>query len=110
MVSYTKWLLKQTFDSFETRNSNYDKNIKDEKNKTFNIINLSDEAVNTKKLQYKGGHGIIFVKSIKTSTKKTSPDDHDVRSILTDNQLSWYFNIKDDTNKQTKNDLIHYLH
>ena len=85
MVSYTKWLLKQTFDSFETRNSNYDKNIKDEKNKIFNIINLSDEAVHTKKLQYKGDHGINFIKSIKTSTKKTSPDDDDVRSILTDN-------------------------
>ena len=38
-----------------------------------------------KKLQYKGDHGINFIKSIKTSTKKTSPDDDDVRSILTDN-------------------------
>ena len=43
------WNKQQTFDSFETRNSNYDKNIKDEKNKNFNIINLSDEAVHTKK-------------------------------------------------------------
>ena len=34
--------------------------------------------VHTLKLPYKGDHGINLIKSIKTSTKKSLPEKHDV--------------------------------
>ena len=36
------------------------------------------------------------------------PGKHDVRIILTGTKLSYQFNIKDDTNKQHKNDLVYF--
>ena len=36
------------------------------------------------------------------------PDKHDVRTILTGTKLSSHFNIKDDTNKQHKQDLVYF--
>ena len=43
-----------------------------------------------------------------TSTKKSLPHKHDVRTILTGTKLSSHFNIKDDTNKQHKHDLVYF--
>ena len=36
------------------------------------------------------------------------PEKHDVRVILTGTKLSLQFNIKDDTNKQHKHDLVYF--
>ena len=55
--------------------------------------------MHTLKLPYKGDHGINLIKSIKTSTKKSLPEKHDLRIILTGTKLSSQFNIKDDINK-----------
>ena len=55
--------------------------------------------MHTLKLPYKGDHGIKLIKSIKTSTKKSLPEKHDLRIILTGTKLSSQFNIKDDINK-----------
>ena len=56
----------------------------------------------------KGDHGINLIKSIKTSTKKTLPEKHDVMIIFTGTKLSSQFNIKVDTNKQHKHDLVYF--
>ena len=64
--------------------------------------------MHTLRLPYKGDHCINLIKSIKTSTKKSLPDKHDVRIILTSTKLSSHFNIKDDTNKQRKHDLVYF--
>ena len=60
------------------------------------------------KLPYKGDHVINLIKSIKISTKKSLPEKHDVRIILTGTKLSLQCNIKDDTNKQPKHDLVYF--
>ena len=36
------------------------------------------------------------------------PEKHDVRIVLTGTKLSSQFNIKDDTNKQHKHDLVYF--
>ena len=48
------------------------------------------------------------MKPIKTSTKKSLPKKHGVRIILTGTKLSLQFNIKYDTNKQHKHDLVYF--
>ena len=56
----------------------------------------------------KGDHGINLIKSIKTSTKKTLPEKHEIMNIFTGTKLSSQFNIKVDTNKQHKHDLVYF--
>ena len=73
-----------------------------------NISILSDKIVHTLKLPYKGDHGTNLIKSRKASTKKSLPENYDVRIILTGTKLSSQFNIKDDTNKQHKHDLVYF--
>ena len=63
--------------------------------------------MHTLKLSYRGNHGTNSIKSIKTSTKKSLPEKH-VRIILTGTKLNSQFNIKDDTNKQHKHDLVYF--
>ena len=105
---YPKWLLKQTLDSFKNNNKNHNNNINNENHNDTNLNRLSDKILHTLKLPYKGDHGINLIKSIKTSTKKSLPDKHDVRIILTGTKLSSHFNIKYDTNKQYKHDLVYF--
>ena len=103
---YPKWLLKQTLDSYKN-NKNQNNSINNENHNDTNLNRLSDKIVHTLKLPYRGNHGINLIKSIKTSMKKSLPDKHYVRIILTDTKLSSHFNIKDDTNKQHKHDLVY---
>ena len=105
---YPKWLLKQTLDSFENNNKNHNNNINNENNNDANLNRLTDKIVHTLKLPYKGDHGINLIKSIKTSTKKSLPEKYDLRIISTGTKLSSQFNIKDDTNKQHKHDLVYF--
>ena len=99
---YPKWLLKQTLDSFKTSSKEYNNKINNRNNNDMNINNLSDKIVHTLKLPYKGDHGSNLIKSIKASTEKSLPENHDVRIVLTGTKLSSQFNIKDDTDKQHK--------
>ena len=105
---YPKWLLKQTLDSFENNNKNHNNNINNENHNDTNLNRISDKIVHTLKLPYKGYHGINLIKSIETSTKKSLSDKHGVRIILIATKLSSHFNIKDDTNKQHKHDLVYF--
>ena len=57
---------------------------------------LSGKTVHTLKLPCKDDHGINLIKSIKTLTKKSLPEKHDIRIIVTGTKLSSQFNIKDD--------------
>ena len=100
--------MKQTLGSFENNNKNHNNNINNENHNDTNLNRLSDKIVHTLKLPYKGDNGINFMKSIKTSTKKSLPEKHDVRILLTGTKLSSQFNIKDDTNKQHKHDLVYF--
>ena len=106
---YPKWLLKQTLDSFENNNKNHNNNINNENRKDANLNRLSHKIVHTLKLPCKGDHGINLIKSIKASTKKSFPEKLDVRIILTGTKLSLQFDIKDDTNKQHKHDLVYFI-
>ena len=103
---YPKWLLKQTLNSFENNSKNHNNNINNENHNDTNLHRLSDKIVHTLKLPYKGDHGINLIKSIKTSTKKSLPEKHDVRINLTGTKLSLQFNTKDDIKKQHKHDLV----
>lgn len=103
---YPKWLLKWIFDSFETSNNYHNNNINDKNKNIRDINNLPDRGVHTLKLPYY--HGINVIKSIKTLTKKTLSDNHDVRIFLRDTELKFNFNIKDDTTKQNKDNLISF--
>ena len=106
---YPKWLLKQTLDSFENNKKNHNNNINNENHNDANLNRLSRKIVHTLKLPCKGDHSINLIKSIKASTKKSLPEKHDVRIILTGTKLSLQFNIKDDTNKQHKHDLVYFI-
>ena len=97
---YTKSLLKQTLDSFKTSSKEYNNKINNENNNNVNINNLSDKTVHTCKLPDQGDHNTNLIKSIKSSTKKSLPGNHDVRIIETGTKLSSQLNIKDDTSKQ----------
>ena len=61
------------------------------------IARFDCKIVHTFKLPYKGDQGTNLTKSIKTSTKKSLPEKHDVRIILRGTKFSFQFNIKDDT-------------
>ena len=54
--------------------------------------NLSGKTIHLLKLPYKGDNSINVKKSIKTSAKKTLPDNH-VRIILIGTKLSSHFHI-----------------
>ena len=98
-------LLKQMLDSVKTSNKNYNNKIKNKNTNNTNINNFSDKSLRT----LKDDHSTRLIKSRKTSTKKSLPENHDVRTILTDTKLSFQFNIKDDTNKQHKHDLCKFM-
>ena len=100
--------MKETLFSFENNSENHNNDINKENHNNTNLNRLSDKIVHTLKLPYKGDNGINFMKSIKTSTKKSLPEKHDVRILLTGTKLSSQFNIKDDTNKQHKHDLVYF--
>ena len=102
-------LLKQMLDSVKTSNKNYNNKIKNKSTNNTIINNFSDKSLRTLKLPYKDDHSTRLIKSRKTSTKKSLPENHDVRTILTDTKLSFQFNIKDDTNKQHKHDLCKFM-
>ena len=57
---------------------------------------LSGKTVHTLKLPCKGDHSINLIKSIKILIKKSLPEKHDVRIIVSGTKLSSQFNIKDD--------------
>ena len=99
--------MKQTLLSFENNIKNHN-NIDNENHNDTNLNRLSGKIVHTLKLPFKSDHGINLIKSIKTSTKKSLPEKHDVRIILTGTKLSFQFNIEDDTNKQHKHDLVYF--
>ena len=101
--------MKQTLDSFENNNENHNNNINNENHNDKNLNRLSDKIVQTLKLPYKGNHSINLMNSINTSTKKSLPEKHDLRIILTCTKLSSQLNIKDDTNKQHKRDLVYII-
>ena len=103
---YPKRLLKQTLDSFESNSKNRNKN--NNNHNDTNLNRLSDKIVHTLELPCKGDHSINLIKSIKTSTKKSLSDKHDVRVILKGTKLSSQSNMKDDTNKQHKHDLDYF--
>ena len=105
---YPRWLLKQTLDSFKTSSKEYDNKINNKNNNDVNINNLSDKTEHTLKLPCQGDHGTNLIKSIKASIKKSLPENHDARIILTDTKLRSQFNIKDDTNKQHTHDLVYF--
>ena len=100
--------MKQILVSFENNKKNHSNNINNENHNDTNLNRLSDKIVHTLKLPYKCDHGIHLIKSIKTSTKRSFPEKHDVRIILTGTKLSSQFNIKDDTNKQHKLNLVYF--
>ena len=88
-LGYPKCLLKQTLDSFENNNiKNQNNNVKNESHNDTNSNRLSDKIVHTLKLPCKGDHSINLIKSIKTSTKKSLPEKHNVRIISTSTKLS----------------------
>ena len=60
-----KWLIKQTFDSFENNNRNHNNNIFNENHNNANLNRLSLKIAQTLKLPYKGDHGINLIKPIK---------------------------------------------
>ena len=91
--------MKKTPDSFITSSKECNNKINSKNNNDMNINILSDKIVHTLKLPYKGDHGTNLIKSIKASTKKSLPENYDVRIILTGTKLSSQFNIKDDTNE-----------
>ena len=64
------------------------------------------QAAHTEKLPCKDDHGIDAIKSIRALAKKTLPDNHDFRIILTGSKLGSHFNVKEDRNKQQKHDLV----
>ena len=101
---YPKWLLKQTFESFSKEENNNTTNTDNDINEN----NSNDKIIHTLKLPYQGDEGVSLIKSIKNATKKTLPENHDVRVILTGKKLSSLFNIKDDTKKMHKHDLVYY--
>ena len=92
-------LLKQVTITITININNNSINIRD-------INNLSDRGVPILKLPYQDDRGINVKKSIKMFTKKTLPDNHDVRIILTGTKFCFHFNIKDNTSKQDKHDLV----
>ena len=53
-------------------------------------------------------HGTKLIKSIQATTKKSLPENHNVRIILTDTKLGSLFSIKYDTNKQHKHHLVYF--
>ena len=59
-------------------------------------------------LTYKGDHNTNLIKSIKTLTKKSLLEKHDVRIILTGTKLRSQFNIKYDKNIRYKHDLVYF--
>ena len=99
MDGYPKWLLKQTLDYFKNSNKNHNNHINIENHNDTNVNRLSDKIVHALKLPFKGNHGINSIKSIKTSTKKSSPEKRDIRIILTGTKLSSQIDIKDNTNE-----------
>ena len=100
---------EKTFAFFKTSNKNYAKNINNSKNNNnMNINNLSDKSVHTLKLPHKDDDGINLIRPIKTSSKKTLLEKQDVKIILTGGKSSSHFNIKNDTNKQHKHDLVYF--
>ena len=96
-------------DSFKTSNKNYNNKIKNKSTNNTNINDFSDKSLCTLKLPYKDDHSTSLIKSRKASAKKSLPENHDVRIILTDTKLSFQFNIKDDTNKQHKHDVCKFM-
>ena len=70
--------MKQILVSFENNKKNHSNNINNENHNDTNLNRLSDKIVHTLKLPYKGDNGINLIKSIKTSTKKSLPEKHNV--------------------------------
>ena len=99
---YPKWILKQTIDSFIISD---DKNDNDSNNNL--NTNTVVKTVHTLKLPFKGEEGTNLIKSIKTTSRKALPENHHVRIVFTGTKLSSHFNIKDETNKQHKHDLVY---
>ena len=63
--------------------------------------------MHTLKLPFKCEEGTNLIKSIKTTSRKALPENHHVRIVFTGTKLSSHFNIKDETNKQHKHDLVY---
>ena len=78
---YPKSLLKQTLDSFKTSSKEYNNKINNKNNNDINVNNLSDKIVHNLILPYQGDHDTNSKNSIKLSTKKSLPENLDVRII-----------------------------
>ena len=89
------------------KNTHARTSVNNKSNNDTNMNNVFDKNVHTSELSYKCDHGINLTKSIKTLTKKALPEMHDARNISTGTKISFHFNIKDDTNKQRKHDLVY---
>ena len=103
---YPKWLLKQISAFLKTSKDNCN-NINNNNSGNNRDINISsDRTAHALKLPHIEDQGIKVTKSRKKLTKKKLPDNHGVRIISTGTKLSSLFNIKDDTRKQDRHDLV----
>ena len=76
-------------------------------NSVYIATNTVVKTVHTLKLPFKGEEGTNLIKSIKTTSRKALPENHDVGIVLTGIKLSLHFNIKDETNEQHKDNLVY---
>ena len=102
ITGYPKWILKDISHSFIISD---DKNHNDSNNNL--DTNTVVKTVHTLKLPFKYEEGTNLIKSIKTTSRKALPENHDVRIVLTGTKLNSHFNIKDETNKQHKHDRVY---
>ena len=100
--------MKQTLDSFENTNKNYNNKIKNKNHNDKNLKRLSDEIVHSLKLPYRDDLGVNLIKLIKTSSKMSLPKKHNFSIILARIKINSQFNFKDDNNKQYKYDLVYF--
>ena len=89
---YPKWILKDISESFIISD---DKNHNDSNNNL--DTNTVVKTVHTLKSPFKYEECTNVIKSIKTTSRKALPENHDVRIVLTGTKLSSHFNIKDET-------------
>ena len=102
---YSKWLLKQTSVLLKPTT----KTLTIKLTMTTMLIKITClTKLPDFKLAPKSNHGINLIKFITMGTKKTLPDSHYVRFTLTSTSLSFYFNIKNDTNNQPKHNLVDF--
>ena len=108
MNGYPRWVFDQIHQKVIEHREVFTEISKNVENNSTESTNNNTNKVHTISLPYKGEKSKKLMKSLNNTLVNVLPEGHTTKIVYSGKKLGSYFNIKDQTKMQHRNDLIYY--